>query len=56
LDFYIAESTVPYDTNLNVEVLRRVLLKIQDKGGIHDTVYIQTDNAGGWCNVCSMPL
>jgi hypothetical protein len=46
LHFYISDETVPHDTNLNVEVIRRTLLKIAEKGALHDTIHIQADNAG----------
>ena len=46
--FYISDPTVAHDSNLNIEVLRRVLLSIVAKGGsISPTLHIQADNAGG---------
>ena len=46
LDFYLSDKSAPSDTNLNVECLRRALVKIHNNGGIRDKLYIQTDNAG----------
>ena len=47
ISFYISDPSVAHDTNLNIEVIRRMLLKVEEKGGvIHDKIYIQTDNAG----------
>jgi hypothetical protein len=46
LQFYISDETVPHDTNLNVEVIRRVLVELGHRGQLQDTIHIQTDNAG----------
>lgn len=47
LSFYISDPTVPHDTNLNCEVIRRSLLDLASRGiGIKPELHIQGDNAG----------
>ena len=54
--FYMTDPTLPADTNLNCEVVRRALCDIVDRGGsIKSEVHIQADNAGVCCCWAAAP-